>query len=151
MSSVVHLARRAVGSISNRPPDVSSLGTVASLLNEAEFALWQSMPGRDQRHSLVVLDRFDKILPGADETERAAALLHDVGKTVSSLGWAMRVVATVAGSVGRRRVRRFREYHEHETIGARLLTGVSADRTVGLVAGTGAGPAADALRRADEI
>jgi hypothetical protein len=54
---------------------------VADLLPGAAAALFQRMPQRDQRHSLNVLHT----LQGAGHAESdlaAAALLHDVGKTV---------------------------------------------------------------------
>ena len=150
-AGVGHLLRRAFGSLSNRGPDDESLAVVASVLSAGEFALWRRMPGRDQRHSIVVLRRFDEFLPAATSPERAAALLHDVGKTVSSLGWTMRVIATLAGPLGRRFSARFREYHEHEEIGARMLAAVSDERTVVLVGGLASDAVAAALRRADDV
>lgn len=151
MGGISHLVRRAVGSLDNSEPDGESLVAVVEILSGAELALWRTMPGRDQRHSIVVLRRFDDLLPAATTPERAAALLHDVGKTASSLGWFMRIVATLTGPVGGRRVRRFREYHDHEAIGARLLVGVSDARTVALVAGEATDAAAEALRHADDV
>lgn len=146
-----HLLRRAFGSLSNREPDDESLALVKAVLSGPEFVMWQTMPGRDQRHSIVVLRRFDGLLPAATVPERAAALLHDVGKTVSSLGWTMRVIATLAGPLGRRCSARFREYHEHEEIGARMLAAVSDERTVVLVGGLASDAVAAALRRADDV
>ena len=54
--------------------------------------------------------------PAADRAEVAGALLHDVGKVEAGLGTFGRVVATVVGP----RTERFRTYHDHEAIGARL-------------------------------
>ena len=48
--------------------------------------------------------------------EMAGALLHDVGKVQSGLGTWGRVAATVVGP----RTRRFRQYHDHEQIGASM-------------------------------
>lgn len=139
--------RRAVGSIDNSAPDRASRDIAAGVLNEAQMALWDAMPGRDRRHSLDVLRRFDLTVPGASGEERAAALLHDVGKTAADLGWFMRVLATVVGP----RTARFRTYHDHEELGARLIAGCSDTRTVELVRGSTSDGTADALRRADEI
>ena len=69
---------------------------------------------------------------GATPELTIAALLHDIGKTVSDLGWFMRIAATVCGPRGAA----FAMYHDHETIGAQMLQGKSEQRTIDLVAGT---------------
>ena len=145
--SPLHLARRAVGSVRNGPVGADGLALAASVLLPRELELWARMQNRDQRHSLLVLSRFDSLAPGAPREARAGALLHDVGKVVSGLGWAGRVVATLAGGV----TRRFRDYRDHERIGADMLRGISDPVTVALVEGTARGDHAEALRRADDI
>ena len=76
----------------------------------------------------------------------AGALLHDVGKVEAGLGTFARVAATVVGPRGRR----FRLYHDHEAIGARLAEAAGADPvTVALIEGHG--PAAADLRAADDV
>ena len=76
----------------------------------------------------------------------AGALLHDVGKVEAGLGTFSRVVATVVGP----RTRRFRLYHDHEALGARLAAAAGADVvTVALIEGRG--PAAADLRAADDV
>lgn len=147
-SSSLHLLRRAIGSFSNAVPDAHGLATAAEVLGDAEFALWNTMPGRDRRHSLEVLERFDVLVPGAPRAARAAALLHDIGKTASGLGWWGRVAATIIGARGVV----FSRYHRHEEIGAEMLVGVSEDSTIGLIVSTDpTDPLAAALRRADMI
>lgn len=147
MSSVAHLVRRAVGSLRNTPPGGAGTATAESVLNPAEFALWSTMDGRDRTHSLQVLSRLDRLAPGVPVEARAAALLHDVGKNESGLGWVLRVLATVVGPRGSR----FAAYHRHEEIGARMLEGVSSPLTVDLVRGGGPDDLREALHRADEI
>lgn len=147
MAHIAHLARRALGSWSNRPPSQEALTIVLTVLTDGEFALWNQMEGRDRRHSLEVLARFDASLPDAPRPWRAAALLHDVGKTVSGLGWASRIVATVVGPRGAR----FSAYHDHERLGADMLRTVSEPETVSLVSGVGDSRAVAALRDADDI
>ena len=105
------------------------------------------MQGRDKTHSLQVLSRFVQIQEGATRAEKAAALLHDVGKKTSNLGWAMRILATIVGNRGQR----FSDYHNHEQIGGEMLSGISDERTVALVSGSANDEAAQALRDADEI
>ena len=58
--------------------------------------------------------RFLELRPAATRPQMAGALLHDVGKVQSGLGTWGRVAATIVGP----RTRRFRQYHDHEQIGA---------------------------------
>ena len=143
----VHLVKRAVGSLSQSPPSAVGIAKAQDVLNQAEFELWTAMQFRDQRHSLVVLDRFDALVPNALQSERAAALLHDVGKNVSGLGFLSRVIATLVGS----RNRRFTDYHNHENLGAELLSAISEPRTVELVRGTSVDEVSLLLQTADDI
>lgn len=145
--NVTHLVRRALGSVANNPPEATGVETARSVLLPAEFGLWDGMQNRDKRHSLVVLRRFEEREPGATRAERAAALLHDVGKNASNLGWLGRVTATLVG----RRGARFTRYHDHEAIGARMLRGVSETRTVDLVAGVATDSVSVSLAEADDI
>ena len=147
MAPIAHLVRRALGSFSNAAPTSSERAIAVDVLSEGEMLLWDGMDGRDRRHSLQVLARFDALCPGATRDERAAALLHDVGKSRSGLGWTMRIVATMVGPHGAR----FATYHSHEWIGAEMLTDVSPRRTVQLVSGWCSDPVADALRAADDV
>ena len=143
----VHLVIRAVGSFSQSPPSPVGIAKAQDVLNQAEFELWTAMQFRDQRHSIVVLDRFDALVPNALQSERAAALLHDVGKNVSGLGFLSRVIATLVGS----RNRRFTDYHNHENLGAELLSAISDPRTVELVRGTSVDEVSLLLQTADDI
>ena len=147
MGGIGHLVRRAIGSFRNVAPSEHDRRVAVEALTEGELALWDAMDGRDRRHSLQVLARFDVLCPSATVQERAAALLHDVGKTPAGLGWSMRIVATLVGPRGRR----FAAYHSHEWVGARMLEGVSSERTRELVSGWCSDPVAEALRAADDL
>ena len=142
-----HLIKRAFSSWSQAPPTPHDMAIALDVLNAAEFAAWSEMQNRDQRHSIAVLRRFDALLPTAVRAERAAALLHDVGKNVSGLGFVSRVVATVVGPRGRR----FTDYHDHERIGADLMRSVSDPRTVALIGGIADDEVALLLQAADDI
>ena len=142
-----HLMKRALSSLLQTPPSPQDILVVSEVLNRAEFAVWSEMQHRDQRHSIVVLYRFDALAPTAVRAERAAALLHDVGKIVSNLGFVLRVVATVVGPRGRR----FTDYHDHENLGADLMRSVSDPRTVALIGGTATDDVSLLLQAADDI
>lgn len=147
MTSISHLARRWFGSLSRRSPPADDLRWVATVLGPSQLHVWSRFGAADQRHAISVARRFEALGQwGTDEL--AAALLHDIGKLESGLGTTMRMVATVVGP----RTARFRAYHDHESLGAALLTaGGSSPTTVALVGGTATGRAADALREADDI
>lgn len=95
----------------------------------------------------MVLLRFEQLCPNASREEKAAALLHDVGKTFADLGWVSRVLATIVGPRGFK----FHLYHDHENLGGQLLEGISADRTIALVAGRASDDVMALLRVADQI
>ena len=105
------------------------------------------MQYRDQRHSVVVLRRFDILAPAGVRADRASALLHDVGKNISNLGFVSRVIATVVGPRGQR----FIAYHDHERLGAELLSSISDPRTVALVGGLVDDEISLLLKAADDI
>lgn len=141
-----HLGRRFVTSLSSAPPDAADVAWAGEHLAPGERALWDRMSAPDRRHSTEVARRFVARRPAATRAEVAGALLHDVGKIDAGLGTFGRVAATVVGP----RTARFRRYHDHEAIGARLAAAAGADPvTVALVVGSG--PAAADLRAADDI
>lgn len=147
IARLIHLARRGWTSMSNSPLSGQDVEIAERLLTVDEFELWWSMPPRDQAHSLHVLRRFIDVYPPATRVEQAAALLHDVGKVRSRLGWTGRVLATIIGPRGAR----FRDYHDHVEIGATMLQGISDPRTIQLIRGSVDDSAARALERADDI
>jgi hypothetical protein len=147
MKKLLHLVKRAVTSFSNDALSGADVERVERLLLLSEFELWWTMPPRDQRHSLQVYERFMRLYPPAKRTEQAAALLHDIGKTISNLGWFMRIIATLVGPRGVR----FALYHDHEKLGAQMLQGVSDLRTIDLVGGSADDVVMVALRNADNI
>jgi hypothetical protein len=141
-----HLATRFATSLSPAPPAADDVAWAGAFLTVGERALWERMSAADRRHSITVARRFVDRRPDATRPEVAGALLHDVGKVEAGLGTWSRVVATLVGP----RTRRYRRYHDHEAVGARLAAAAGADPvTVALVEGTG--PAAADLRAADDV
>lgn len=140
-----HLAKRLIGSLSNRPPDPRAVRRVEQTLGSALHRLWLTMSHADRRHSIEVAGRFERLRPGATDVERAGALLHDVGKVRSGLTTLGRVAATIIGPRGAR----FRAYHDHEAIGAAMVRDAGGAEAVAVLVG-GSGPAAADLRRADD-
>lgn len=144
---VGHLTRRWVSSLSARPPKPADEQWARLCLNPHEVSLWSMMPNPDKRHSIRVALSFLERRPQASRSEVAGALLHDVGKTVCGLGVAGRVVATIVGP----HTRRFREYHDHEAIGARLAEQAGSDPvTVALIAADENAPGIADLIAADD-
>lgn len=115
-------------------------------LTSTEMDLWRTMDDFDKRHSIDVTRRFVAKRSDATRDETAAALLHDVGKSVIRLGRFGRSVATLLPVTAS-----MRRYRDHERIGADMLlqAGVSK-RTVDLVRGATDDDAARQLRAADD-
>ncbi len=111
-----HLARRFATSLPPTPPGPADEAWADQHLLDGERALWVRLSNQDRRHSIGVARRFADTRPSATRAEVAGALLHDIGKVECGLGTFGRVVATVVGP----RTERFRLYHDHEEIGARL-------------------------------
>jgi hypothetical protein len=121
---------------------------VHSVLSQDESALWNNMMVQDRRHSVMVGRRFVKLRPTASQGEIAGALLHDVGKSAARLGTFARVLATLVGP----RTNRFRQYHDHEKIGATMLRSIGSDElTISMVEGSCVGELRQALNKADDI
>ena len=86
-------------------PKAADEAWAESQLLEGERSLWRTMPSADRRHAVGVARRVDEALGDGVDDRRpvlAAALLHDVGKTVSGLGTYGRVIATLSAAVGGR-------------------------------------------------
>jgi len=147
-SSTRHLVKRFLTSLSRRALSVEQLAWVRKHLLEDEFLLWRKMLLIDQRHSLVVAQRFVTLKPDAQRDHVAAALLHDVGKVESNLGITIRVIATLIGP----RTNRLRAYHDHETIGLALCVEAhSTTETLRVLRADSTDEIAAMIRRADEI
>ena len=143
---MIHLIKRFFQSFDARELDDLDVARIHQLHSPAELTLWNRMSIGDRRHSLKVLDRFIELMPGATEGERVGVALHDVGKLESGLGTFARVLATILGP----RTERFRKYHEHEAIGARLLRECgSSQEAINILESCGRPEAVAAYRRAD--
>ncbi|PIE32445.1 MAG: hypothetical protein CSA55_03330 [Ilumatobacter coccineus] len=142
-----HLVARWWWTMRATAPTAADDEWARSFLTGGECDLWSQMSPIDQAHSIQVARC---VIEHSRELERAViagALLHDVGKIVSQLSTWERVVATLIGS----RTERFRQYHDHEAIGAELAAQAGSDPvTVALIAGTDdGGEAAELLSRCD--
>ncbi len=143
-----HLTKRYWRAICVRSIADSDIQIARELLNDRAFAAWSQMPVSDQSHSLEVLARFEVLLPKASRAEKCGVLLHDIGKLKSGLGIFGRVCATIIGPRGNR----FVQYHNHEAIGAEIVSEFGLDQvSIDLVGGISQSEALDALRAADAI
>ena len=99
-----HRARRFLASLWPSAVDPRDLEWSANWLTERERVLFGRMRGADRAHSMAVARSLEAHYLGLGEEPpgwvMAAALLHDVGKTVPDLGTYGRVVATLSGWVG---------------------------------------------------
>jgi hypothetical protein len=103
---LAHRARRFARTITVRRPNATESAWVQSVLTPAEYSVFSKMSVADRVHSIDVARSVEASLgrlgltPEATEARwiLAAALTHDVGKTVSGLGTYGRVVATLSGA-----------------------------------------------------
>jgi hypothetical protein len=128
-----HLSRRFFTSLRPGGPSAADRQWVSSQLSDAEFDLWRKMSGPDRRHSVTVARRVERSLGHEASREiLAAALLHDVGKSVAGLRTYGRVIATVSAAVvghhmayqwseSKGFVRRVGLYLRHPELGGDLL------------------------------
>lgn len=145
--SIAHLVQRALSSLSNSELSIADTERVRGILLAAEMTLWMRQQPRDQRHAVVVWDRFVAIYDSASPEEQRAALLHDLGKSASALGWCGRIVATLIGG----RTEKLRQYLAHEHLGIEMLQGISSNRTIELLEGTISDDASRAIMAADNL
>lgn len=149
---MLHLAKRFLGSLAKREISELDRDWVVSILSVSELRLWSGQMLVDQAHSLQIARRFVVLLPDATREEIAAALLHDVGKSIARLGVLARVVATILPARLARKNHRVAAYRDHEKIGAEMLRAIgSSEVTAGLVEGTASTKAANALLLADQV
>jgi hypothetical protein len=145
----VHRVRRFVRTLVARRPRAQDLEWANSHLSESEQRLFAKMSTADRAHSIEVaraveanLDRVG--LQAGDEEARwilAAALTHDVGKTVAGLGTYGRVMATLSAAAGgadmgphwaekRGMTRKIGLYLQYPALGADLLAMAGSDERV---------------------
>lgn len=145
----VHRAKRFFASLTGNAPGTEDTEWAEGWLNDREVAAFRRMPVADRRHGTAVaravVAHLDRL--GLDEEDPearwvvVAALLHDVGKSVTGLGTYGRVVATLSGWVGghdmaaswadtRGFTRKVGLYLQYQQLGADLLAMAGSDPRV---------------------
>ena len=100
MKRLLHLVRRFFASLLPIGPKAGDDAWARDHLSGPEQDLWTRMARVDRRHSARVARRVETAFGDAATTPLlAAALLHDVGKTIPDLGTFGRVVATLSEMV----------------------------------------------------
>jgi hypothetical protein len=109
----LHWAGRLARSLRPGGPSRDDRDWAEGWLSGSESDLFARMSNPDRRHAVAVARRVEARLdaievdgapldPEHRRATMAAALLHDVGKTMAGLGTYGRVVATLSGAVGGR-------------------------------------------------
>ena len=100
MRRLLHLVRRFFASLLPIGPKAGDDEWAREHLSDAEQDLWSTMARVDRRHSAAVARAVtDELGDRATTPVVAAALLHDVGKTIPHLGTFGRVIATLSEAV----------------------------------------------------
>ena len=128
MRTSAHLVRRFFQSLAARGPDPADEAWLLGLLSGAEAGLYHQMSAADRSHAV----RSARCPALADDPQRVAAALHDVGKVPARLGTAARVGATLVGAIYSVLLRgRWAVYRDHPQVGAAMLRDAgSAELTV---------------------
>ncbi len=133
------MTKRFFGSLVPVGPRKANDLWARSHLSDAEIRLWNRMQRVDRRHAVGVARRVNNALnDDATAPIMAAALLHDVGKSVAQLGVYGRVVATLSAKVAGREMaeawtqtrgftRRVGLYLEHPRLGGDLCELAGSD------------------------
>lgn len=141
MGSALHLVSRFFGTLRPGGPSTESDDWATALMVPGEVEVWRSMWNPDRRHAIAVARRVERALGAeADRPVLAAALLHDCGKSASTLHTYGRSIATICGKVVRNdpdtirdwsRVRGFTRnvglYLRHAELGGDLLELAGSD------------------------
>lgn len=137
--SAAHLVKRFFGSLRPGGPSKADDAWLRAHLTPAEIKLWDRMANPDRRHAVGVARRVESELGEAvTDPILAAALLHDVGKSVAHLRTYGRVVATLSAKVAgydmavawsetRGFTRRVGLYLEHPRLGGDMLALADSD------------------------
>jgi hypothetical protein len=138
----VHRARRFFASLVSSVPPPQDEDWARGWLSVDEQRLFARMRPGDRHHGIAVARAVEAHTDGTPERwVMAAALLHDVGKTVPDLGTYGRVVATLSGWVGGADMaehwadttgftRKVGLYLMYPRLGADLLTMAASDERV---------------------
>ena len=106
---------RAIKYIFYKDVSVSEQCYLNQLLNEKLVLLFWRLNKEDRAHSLEVLNRMKKITNDKEMYE--LALLHDIGKVYSDIGWLGRIFA----ALGINKSNNAKMYKNHEKLGIGLL------------------------------
>jgi hypothetical protein len=124
---LAHLINRFFSSLVPRRPRPAEVARVGAVLTPSELAVWDALSRADRVESIATLRRLPHDV-ASDGRWAAAALLHDAGKSASSLGTFGRAVATVRGALARGAEidGRAGVYLRHAEVGADILRAAGA-------------------------
>lgn len=116
-----HLATRFWQTVTASPLRPDEASKVRELLrSDVEQALFFGQADADQRHAFEAARQVARAAPRRLDLIRAA-LLHDVGKGLASLGVIGRVAASIAHKLGLPTPARWSRYLHHDDLGADAL------------------------------
>ncbi len=108
-------ATRAIRYIFYKDLSVSEQCYLKDLLNDKLILLFWRLNKEDRAHSLEVYKRMKKI--SNDKEMHELALLHDIGKACTDIGWLGRIFA----DLGINKSNNAKMYKNHEKLGIDLL------------------------------
>ncbi len=137
----VHRARRFFSSLGRAAPDPGNVEELLGTLNPEERRLFDGYNAHDRAHSLAVAVAVEGVAGADPEWVPQAALMHDIGKTISDPSTTVRVVGSILAMLGFRKrsqgwirsggsLARLGRYMNYQALGADLLRNAGSDPRV---------------------
>jgi len=112
---IYHKSIRAIRFLFYRDISINDQIKLTKILNEGFLTLFWQLRMEDRAHSLEVMIRVKKL--SDNEDMHRLALIHDIGKVCTDIGWFGRIFA----DIGFNKSFTAKNYKEHEKIGELLL------------------------------
>mgnify|MGYP001028419735 CR=1 FL=1 len=114
-SDIYNKSIRAIRFIFYKDISIQDQISITKILDEGFLSLFWQLKKEDRAHSLEVMKRVKKI--SKEKEMYKLALVHDIGKVCSDIGWFGRIFA----DIGFNRSITAKKYKDHETMGKFLL------------------------------
>ena len=112
---IYHKSIRAIRFLFYRDISIEDQINITKILDECFLTLFWQLKKEDRSHSMEVMLRVKKLSDNSDMHK--LALIHDIGKVSSDIGWFGRIFA----DIGLNKSFTAKNYKNHEKIGELLL------------------------------
>ena len=118
-SDIIQKSIRAIRFCFYKDLSIHEQGKLSEILDENMLILFWRLKKEDRAHSLEVFNRMKKITD--DKSMHELAIIHDIGKVASDIGWLGRIFA----DLGYNKSNNAKRYKNHEELGIGLLNNIA--------------------------